>query len=65
MKFKLINISLKNDFQAIHIYGNLLLTTCEFFAPKLALCTINFLSPNCMPFSPAHPYLNKKKRYIC
>lgn len=24
-----------------------------FFAPTLARCTINFLSPNCIPFSPA------------
>lgn len=37
---------------------NTQLTTCEFFAPKLALCTINFLSPNCIPFNPAHPCSN-------
>ena len=28
-----------------------------FFAPTLALCTISFLSPNCIPFRPAIAYV--------
>ena len=31
-----------------------LLTTCAPLAPTLARWTINFLSPSCIPFSPAH-----------
>ena len=30
------------------------LTFCAFLAPTLALCTISFLSPSCMPLRPAH-----------
>lgn len=31
-----------------------------FLAPILALCTINFFSPNCIPFKPAIAYVCKK-----
>lgn len=41
-------------FKKVYIITLSLLTPCAFFAPTLARCTMSFLSPSCIPFSPAH-----------